>query len=240
MMAKRRAPSVHGENVMAPQSSCEMYLADLSHEIRNPLNGIVAMADLLLQGPLTTDQRACAETILAAAASLVTTADGLLESSVQEPGTYKSARHEPKKHEPSAPESPPPKSCEPVSIRVLVAEDNATNQLVVRSLLERMGHECTVVENGRLAVEAVQARHFDLILMDCMMPELDGFDATREIRNLATHEAQIPIIALTANAMKGDREKCLDAGMSEYMAKPVRLALLTAMLERFGPDGSQA
>lgn len=118
-------------------------------------------------------------------------------------------------------------------LRVLVAEDNTTNQLVVRSLLERMGHTCRVVENGQLAVDAVQEEPFDVILMDCMMPVLDGFGATRAIRALDASCATIPILALTANAMKGDRERCLESGMTEYMAKPVRLDVLTDMLARF-------
>ena len=111
-----------------------------------------------------------------------------------------------------------------------MAEDNTTNQLVIRTLLERLGHTAVLVENGRLAVDAVLNDSFDLVLMDCMMPELDGFGATEEIRKLDGSVSSIPILALTANAMKGDRERCLEAGMDEYLSKPVRLELLKEMI----------
>lgn len=106
---------------------------------------------------------------------------------------------------------------------VLVAEDNTTNALVVVHLLEKRGHEVVLVENGREAVEAVKQRRFDLVLMDCRMPVMDGFEATASIRALeADLGYHLPIVALTANALEGDRQLCLDAGMDSYLSKPVR------------------
>ncbi|HTW37837.1 MAG TPA: response regulator [Steroidobacteraceae bacterium] len=116
--------------------------------------------------------------------------------------------------------------------RVLLAEDNAVNQKVARVLLERLGIDVQVVNNGREAVEAFRSGRFDLIVMDCQMPEMDGYEAAREIRRLEANRARIPIIALTAHAMKGDDEACRAAGMDDYLAKPVDSERLRQCLER--------
>jgi CheY-like chemotaxis protein len=115
--------------------------------------------------------------------------------------------------------------------RILLAEDGQANQRLARALLERWGHTVEIAENGRIAVERSQAEPFDLILMDVQMPELDGLEATRQIRlREATHGGHIPIVAMTARAMKGDQERCLAAGMDGYVAKPVRKQELYAAL----------
>ena len=116
--------------------------------------------------------------------------------------------------------------------RILLAEDNPVNQKVARMVLEKLGIEVEVVNNGREAVEAWRAGKYDLILMDCQMPRLDGYAATREIRRHEPPGRHIPIVALTAHAMKGDDTKCLDAGMDDYLTKPLDRALLVACLER--------
>jgi signal transduction histidine kinase/ActR/RegA family two-component response regulator len=114
--------------------------------------------------------------------------------------------------------------------RILVAEDNATNRLVATRMLERMGHAVEAVENGREAVDAVQGGRFDLVLMDVMMPEMDGLAATTAIRGLAGAEAGIPIIGLTANATAADQERCLAAGMTHFETKPISAARLGAAI----------
>jgi len=109
------------------------------------------------------------------------------------------------------------------SLRVLVAEDNAVNQRLASRLLEKRGHQVLVASNGREALEAIAAHTFDLVLMDVQMPELDGLEATAALRaNEAGHGTHLPVIALTAHAMKGDRERCLAAGMDGYLSKPIR------------------
>jgi PAS domain S-box-containing protein len=120
--------------------------------------------------------------------------------------------------------------------RVLVAEDNLVNQKVAVRTLEMLGCDAEVVENGALAVEAVTQSEFDIILMDCQMPVLDGFGAAAQIRDGEQGKKRIPIIAMTANAMQGDRERCLAAGMDDYVPKPVTLAELDATLRRWLPD----
>ncbi len=131
-----------------------------------------------------------------------------------------------------APDAPPPVDRPP--LRVLVAEDNATNQLVAAGLLRREGHHVTVVENGRLAVERVARAPFDLVLMDVQMPEMGGFEATAAIRAAEVGTGRrLPIVATTANAMIGDREACLAVGMDDYLAKPLRRAELLRVVNAY-------
>jgi len=119
-----------------------------------------------------------------------------------------------------------------VALRVLLAEDNLVNQKLVTRLLERRGHSVTVAANGRLAVQAVNRDHYDVILMDVQMPEMGGFEATAIIRDMERREgAHTPIVALTANAMKGDSERCLSAGMDAYLSKPIRTNELFDVIE---------
>ena len=118
-------------------------------------------------------------------------------------------------------------------LRILVAEDNHANQAVLRAIFDRTDHTVDMVANGREAVGAVMRAPYDLVLMDIQMPEMDGMTAALEIRNLPGRIAGIPIIALTANAMKGEREKYLDAGMSDYLPKPIRPTQLKSMLAKW-------
>ncbi|MBF0293771.1 MAG: response regulator [Magnetococcales bacterium] len=116
---------------------------------------------------------------------------------------------------------------------LLLAEDNEINQQVARELLAKVGVTLTIVENGRLAVERVAREHFDGVLMDLQMPVMDGLDATRMIRREGSRAAEIPIIAMTANAMVGDQEACLTAGMNDHIAKPIHPDTLYAVLARW-------
>ena len=129
------------------------------------------------------------------------------------------------------------------SLKILLAEDNLANQKLATGVLSKLGHQVTVAGNGRAAVDAWQSQTFDLILMDVQMPELDGFEATQLIRQLEQPLGRhITIIAMTAHAMKGDRERCLESGMDEYLSKPIRSKQIAEKLfSVFGPSaGSQS
>ncbi|PXF56331.1 MAG: histidine kinase [Deltaproteobacteria bacterium] len=119
------------------------------------------------------------------------------------------------------------------NVLILIAEDNIVNQKVALKMLERMGFRANAVANGLEAVKAVEDMPYDLVLMDCQMPEMDGYEATREIRSSKSKIRNLPIIALTANAMKGDREKCINAGMDDYLAKPLSPKALVDMMEKW-------
>lgn len=124
-------------------------------------------------------------------------------------------------------------------LEILLAEDNIVNQKLAVRILEKFGHHVKVVGNGQLAVDAFQEKAYDLILMDVQMPVMDGFKATqriREIEQTANNGGHIPIIALTAHAMIGDREKCLRAGMDEYVTKPLRFPELISAIKKFSPQ----
>ena len=119
--------------------------------------------------------------------------------------------------------------------RILLAEDNITNQRVALGMLKKIGVTADAAENGEAALEALASCSYDLVLMDCRMPVMDGYEATRRIRRMEGDVRNIPVIALTAYAMPGDREKCLEAGMNDYLAKPIIRDALLAVLERWLP-----
>jgi len=125
--------------------------------------------------------------------------------------------------------------------RLLLVEDNLVNQKVALSLLQKMGYSAEVANNGREAVAALAAERFDLVLMDCQMPEMDGYEATAVIRDPSSPVIQheVPVIAMTAHAMEGERERCLAAGMDDFIAKPVQPKLLLAALQKWLPQRSE-
>ncbi len=128
----------------------------------------------------------------------------------------------------------PPGQLRPLGLHVLVAEDNAINRRVAGRLLEKLGCTVAFASDGQQALEAVQTETFDLVLMDCQMPTLDGFEATRRIRALGGAYHHLPILALTAGALEGDREACLEAGMDDYVSKPITAEALAPLLQRWG------
>jgi len=123
-----------------------------------------------------------------------------------------------------------------LNARVLLVEDNPINQMVAQKMLEKIGLKATLADTGVEALKLLNEQSFDLVLMDCQMPEMDGFDATREIRKLdikALNQQAIPVVAMTANVMSGDRERCLEVGMDDYIGKPVQREQLASVLEKW-------
>jgi CheY-like chemotaxis protein len=127
-----------------------------------------------------------------------------------------------------------------IPLDILLVEDNPVNQKVALRFLQRLGYRADAVANGREAVQATRQRDYKLVFMDVQMPEMDGFAATREIRGLLPKARQPVIIALTANAMQGDREKCLESGMDDFITKPVRIDEIEHMIRRFFAPGAPA
>jgi two-component system sensor histidine kinase/response regulator len=121
------------------------------------------------------------------------------------------------------------------SLRILLTEDNIVNQRVALRILEKAGHQVAIAKNGREALRLLSEQPFDLVLMDVQMPEMDGFEATAVIRGLEKRTGRhIPIIAMTAHAMAGDRERCLAAGMDGYISKPVTASAMLEQVKHFG------
>lgn len=119
------------------------------------------------------------------------------------------------------------------SVEILVVEDNYVNKLVLEGFLKKLGFSVQAVDNGKEAVALLEKREFDLVFMDCQMPVMDGFEATRQLRKLSNRNAGIPVVAVTANANPGDRERCLAAGMNDYLKKPFSQQLLVSTLNRW-------
>ena len=126
-----------------------------------------------------------------------------------------------------------PKKIDIFDGRILIAEDNTINQLVVARMLDKFGCKYHIVANGLEVLETMKSTEYDLILMDCQMPEMDGYVATQMVRESKTLNNKIPIVALTANAVKGDEDKCRDAGMNEYLTKPINKATLEHVLRKY-------
>ncbi len=118
-------------------------------------------------------------------------------------------------------------------LKILVAEDSELNFILFNEILDTLGLKCDWVINGKEAVEAYLTADYDLIFMDCQMPVMNGYEATKQIRETSVGKKHIPIIAMTAYAMKGDKEKCLAAGMDEYLSKPLNIKDITDLISKY-------
>jgi CheY-like chemotaxis protein len=198
------------------------FLTHISHEIRTPLNGVIGLAEALIDTDLDEKQAEYVRMIRSCGDSLHAVLDEIFEAleSVPPAGDRAAA--------PTAAAAPPSPSTP-----VLVAEDNHVNQVVVVAMLKKLGYSTAVAHNGREAVDMCSDSRFAAVLMDCQMPQLDGFAATREIRRRESAGLRMPIIAVTAHAVASARTVCLEAGMDDYLCKPLRTADLEATLSRW-------
>jgi len=227
-------------------SAKSAFLVNMSHEIRTPMNGIIGMLDLLLDSKLSDAQREFAAIAQSSAENLLDLVNGIFDFSKNEAGRlpFESMPYD----LPDEIEVPPflgvaqetatqaydgNRQLQLGGYKILVADDNVVNQTVVVRMLEKFGCKIELANDGAQAVALHRAHQFDLILMDCQMPEQDGYQATARIRAYEAAYAsgvRVPIVALTAHAMTGERAKCLAAGMDDFLAKPVRPATLRAVL----------
>ena len=204
------------------------FLATVSREIRTPLHAIIDMTAVLLARQLASADRDCVEIIRSSGEALLAIVDDVLDLSKIQAGRLQldEADFQPAQQSLPAPHirAPEPLAEDdaPLDFRILLVEDNPLNQKVALSMLAKFGYKADVAQHGKDALASVLRGHYDLILMDCLMPEMDGFEATRRIRASHGHGAYVPIIAMTASAFSKDREACLTAGMTDYLSNPVR------------------
>lgn len=211
------------------------FMASLSHQIRTPLNSVLGMAELLQETSLIDEQRSYIEAIASAGRTLHTVMGGTLDI-----GNIETVRRQ-STDAPIAVDiavdvtAAPPVSAQPetFALRILVAEDTRVHQEIMRTMLTRLGSEVTIAANGELAVQAIRNGRYDVVFMDCQMPVMDGYAATMKIRELQGDNPRIPVIAVTAHALAEDRQRCIDAGMDDFVTKPVALAHLKTMLARW-------
>jgi two-component system, sensor histidine kinase and response regulator len=207
---KGESPKLSGEEALE-------LLRRLSHDLRTPMTNVLGSTELLLESELDTSQRLAAENVHRSGRELLDVVDKLLaahqigKSAPPSSGEFKAA---------------PRVSAVLSGRRVLLAEDNAFNRALIEHVLEPMGCAVDKACSGTEAVRAFRPGRYDLVLMDCQMPEMDGLTATRQIRRLEAGLGRVPVIAVTAGTVSGARRACLDAGMDDFLAKPFSLGRL--------------
>lgn len=204
------SPTLGGEDALE-------LLRRLSHDLRDPMTNVLGSTELLLESELDTSQRLAAENVHRSGRELLAVVDRLLaahqigKSTPPSSGEFRAA----------------PRVAALLSgRRILLAEDNAFNRALIEHVLEPMGCQVDKACSGTEAVKAFRPGRYDLVLMDCQMPEMDGLTATRHIRKLEDGKSRVPVVAVTAGTVSGARRACLDAGMDDFLAKPFSLGRL--------------
>jgi CheY-like chemotaxis protein len=221
------------DEIVVKESEYNDVLTKLSRSMRTPMNGVIGMTTLMESTPLTTEQQDYLESIKSCSSDLITALDetlrdaGITHADEQQSET-------PKKSVMQYAGKLSPEFARQFPLKILVAEDDEMNQQLALMLLKRLGYEADCASNGKEVLEMVSEKNYDLILMDVQMPEMDGLEATRMIR-LCLNEQPV-IIAMTANAMDGDKDACLKAGMEDYLSKPVSVEDLMRALETWAVD----
>lgn len=217
------------EIVIQKQKNTDL-ISKVNREINTSVNVILGMATLLKDTYLTREQLKNAEAIINSSQHLLQNARSIFNGNpnqaknITKPEIMNSQSSEKKLKHPVSPEF-----AKEYPMRILIAEDDQINQHLAVKMLNKLGYNPDIVSNGKEALEVVSEKNYDVILMDGLMPEMDGFEATRMIRLCL--ETQPVIIALTASTMYGDREKCLQAGMDDYISKPIDLNELAIKLQ---------
>jgi CheY-like chemotaxis protein len=219
-------------------------MARMSHDVRSPLNGVIGMVALLKETSLTTEQLEYCETIRSCGETLLATLDEVLVEDIHAPSKAESGKRALDKEfgwlkqegetittkELFTKQKLSPDFSQHHPLRILIAEDDRVNQQLMVRILGKLGYTPDVAQNGKEVLEIVSQTKYDVVLMDVQMPEMDGLEATRMIRLCLN--VQPIIIAMTANAMQGDREACINAGMDDYISKPVNMEELMILLEK--------
>jgi CheY-like chemotaxis protein len=220
-----------------PRTKKEL-LSKISHDVRTPLNVIVGLANLLRAGGYTPErQRKYIETLVMSAEHMVELIDVLINIAaldardVEEAGIDFGAGLSPEEEKNGRPLQQEYRK----AVHVLVVEDFSPNVLVAASYLNLLGYGHDVAYDGRQALEMLEKKSYDLVLMDVEMPNMNGLDAAMAIREMESRKgsARVPIIGVTASAMKGDREKCLSHGMDDYISKPFKADEFKELLKRY-------
>lgn len=213
-------------------------IAALNREINTCVNGIVGMANLLKDTDLNTDQFKNTNTIIKSGEKLLQNAKNIFNGDVNQNNILTNnitMNEQSLNKKPNHPVSP--EFANEFPVKILIAEDDLINQHLAVKMLNKLGYKPDIVSNGKEALEIVSEKQYDVILMDGLMPEMDGFEATKMIRLCL--EAQPIIIALTASTMYGDKEKCLQAGMDDYLSKPLDISHLATIIEKWAMKKSK-
>ena len=226
------------EDIAAANSTTSELLAKMSHEIRTPMNGVIGMATMLSGTNLNGEQLQYLNSITSCSESLITSINEILRQyASRDGGIHETVREKAALQQAAIVKSNSGllKLSEAFSkqypMRILVGEDNLMNQELITMILKRLGYTVDISQNGKEVLEIVSETNYDLIFMDIQMPEMDGLEATRMIRLCLS--VQPVIIAMTANAMLGDREECIRAGMDDYISKPLNIEELVVLLEKW-------
>ncbi len=206
-------------------------IAKVNREINSAINSIMGMANLLKDTALNKEQTKNTNTIIECSQDLLHKARNIFNINVnhKNPIVMNNQSNEKKpKHAVTV------EFANEYPLRILIAEDDHINQILATKMLNKLGYKPDIVSNGKEALEVVSEKTYDVILMDGLMPEMDGFEATRMIRLCL--EKQPIIIALTASTMYGDKEKCLQAGMNDYISKPIDISELAVMLQKWAEE----
>ncbi len=220
------------EEAVRSTRSKDEFEINVSREIRTSMNGIFGMVSLLNETKLTTEQKEWIAVIQTSGETLLSHSN--ISNSEKAMSENSTERTQPQTQAQPAPQSEAKKLSKEFAqhfpLSILIAEDDSINRHLALTILKKLGYEADFVMNGQECLEIVSEKHYDLILMDVLMPEMDGLEATKMIRLCL--EVQPYIIAMTASALEGDREKCIAAGMNEYVSKPINIKDLMKLLEQ--------